>query len=498
MAVDRHRHGGSATARAAGAADPQGWQVSFGEFDLDTTVFELRREGRPVHLEPQAFDVLTYLVRHRDRVVSKEELLDQVWGDRFVTESSLTSRVKHVRRALGDDGRGQRCIRTVHGRGYRFAPEATVTTGGPAAGDPAPDGAADRHRLPAERTPLFGRREAVASVAAAVRAHRLVSLCGIGGSGKSRLATAVGHRCRDGFPDGVRWVGLGSCDSAAAVEAAILDAAGAAPGAARPTPWTLGSRRVLVVLDDAEQVRDELAAVLDGLLDRTGAPRFLVTSRVPLELTDERRIRVGPLPWGGPDTAAEQVLRAAAERFGRAPADGDQHAVRRICDVLGGLPLAIELAAAALRVLTPEELAARLEHGRLDLLRAGRTGRERQGSLLGVLEDAWARLDPVERELLVRLSPVEGEFGVADAERVARQLPAGAVAAAMAHMVDLGVVTADAGRFRLLETVRRFVRPPQPAAALTPPVDGRARPDARTARARPTRPRRAGWTCAAG
>ena len=93
---------------------------------LDAARFELRRDGRTVPMEPQTFDVLTYLVSHRDRVVPKEELMDAVWGGRFVTEAAVTSRIKQARRALGDDGRGQRMIRTVHGRGYRFIAEVSV------------------------------------------------------------------------------------------------------------------------------------------------------------------------------------------------------------------------------------------------------------------------------------------------------------------------------------------------------------------------------------
>ena len=95
--------------------------MAFGDaLELDTALFELRRDGRQVPMEPQAFDVLTYLVAHRDRVVSKEELMDAIWGGRFVTEAALTSRIKQVRRAVGDDGHAQQLIRTVHGRGYRF------------------------------------------------------------------------------------------------------------------------------------------------------------------------------------------------------------------------------------------------------------------------------------------------------------------------------------------------------------------------------------------
>lgn len=93
---------------------------------LDTTLFELRRHGQVVAMEPQTFDVLTYLVSHRDRVVPKQELMDAVWGGRFVTEAAVTSRIKQARKAMGDDGRAQRLIRTVHGRGYRFVAEVGV------------------------------------------------------------------------------------------------------------------------------------------------------------------------------------------------------------------------------------------------------------------------------------------------------------------------------------------------------------------------------------
>ena len=99
-----------------------------GDVELDPALFELRRAGHAVPLEPQAFDVLAYLVAHRDRVVTKEELMDAIWGGRFVTEAAVTSRIKQARRAVGDDGQAQRVIRTVHGRGYRFV--ASVATAG--------------------------------------------------------------------------------------------------------------------------------------------------------------------------------------------------------------------------------------------------------------------------------------------------------------------------------------------------------------------------------
>ena len=97
------------------------------DIELDETLFEVRRDGQPVPLEPQAFDVLLHLVRHHDRVVPKEELMDTIWGGRFVSETTVTSRIKQVRRALGDDGQAQRFIRTHHGRGYRFVADVDDT-----------------------------------------------------------------------------------------------------------------------------------------------------------------------------------------------------------------------------------------------------------------------------------------------------------------------------------------------------------------------------------
>jgi DNA-binding winged helix-turn-helix (wHTH) protein/tetratricopeptide (TPR) repeat protein len=109
--------------------------MAFGDCELSIERLELRRDGERVPLEPQVFDVLAFLVAHRDRVVAKTELLDEVWGDRFVSESALTSRIKSVRRAIGDTGRDQRIIRTVHGRGYRFVADV-LDTGSESAATP--------------------------------------------------------------------------------------------------------------------------------------------------------------------------------------------------------------------------------------------------------------------------------------------------------------------------------------------------------------------------
>jgi DNA-binding winged helix-turn-helix (wHTH) protein len=98
--------------------------IRFGTVDVDVPAREVRRDGELIHLEPQAFDLLVLLIEHRDRVVSKAELLDGVWGHRFVSESNITTRIKEIRRAVGDDGTRQHTIQNVRGRGYRFVADS--------------------------------------------------------------------------------------------------------------------------------------------------------------------------------------------------------------------------------------------------------------------------------------------------------------------------------------------------------------------------------------
>jgi len=100
-------------------APPNGTIYRFGDFELDMRLHELRCQGERRHVEPQVFDVLSYLFACRDRLVTKEELLDKVWGHRYVAPTTLNSRIKHARQAVGDDGEAQRVIRTVHGLGFR-------------------------------------------------------------------------------------------------------------------------------------------------------------------------------------------------------------------------------------------------------------------------------------------------------------------------------------------------------------------------------------------
>ena len=442
-------------------------RVSFTSFELDTTTFELLQDGQAVALEPQVFDVLVHLVTHRDRVVTKEELLDEVWGDRFVSESALTSRIKDVRRALGDDGRRQEVVRTVHGRGYRFVAPVTVVeaaaTGAPAGPQPSSPVASS---LPAERTPLVGRERLLEEIVGLTGEHRLVSLLGVGGTGKTRLAVAAGHRLRAGTDANVWFVDLVPVTDASGLITAVARGIGLGLGEGDPAAQLarfLDDRAGVVIVDNCEHVRIAVAELLDRLLDASPKARFLTTSREPLGLPDERRVVVPPLAVGDRAAPATEFFVASAARFGATVADGDEAVIRRLCRELDGLPLAIELAAAQLRVLSPAGVADRLDQ-RFELLQAeGVPGRERHASLRTVLESTWALLDDDERALVAALGAFPGAFRLVDVEQLVEGAhgPGGrGVAPTLGRLVDRALVVPDdgAGRFRLLETVRLFAR----------------------------------------
>lgn len=157
---------------------------AFGPFELDTRVFELRHRGAVVAVEPQVFNVLAYLAEHRDRLVSKEELLEKLWPDRFVAETTLTSRLKAARKAVGDDGKAQNVIRTVHGRGYRFVADVRLADGDEAA--PV---------APARPVGFVGREQELARLHRALTIatggqRQIVFVAGEAGAGKTTLVEA--------------------------------------------------------------------------------------------------------------------------------------------------------------------------------------------------------------------------------------------------------------------------------------------------------------------
>ena len=191
------------------------------EFDgcvLDRTTQELRRDGELVHVEPQVLAVLELLVANRDRMVTKIELLDEVWGDRFVSESALTSRIKLARKACGDSGREQRIVKTVHGRGYRFVADVVERRPGrdappaPRAGQPSVTSGASARAVVGRESELMVMEELVDATRAGAR--RTAFVTGEPGAGKSTLIAEVVERA-DGSRAGTS-PGAAACEPAAA------------------------------------------------------------------------------------------------------------------------------------------------------------------------------------------------------------------------------------------------------------------------------------------
>jgi len=320
-----------------------------------------------------------------------------------------------------------------------------------------------RHNLPVERTALVGRKAELDEVGELLTEHRLVTLLGMGGTGKTRLALALAAEIADEFADGVWFVDLVPATGGEQVAEMVATAAGlsvSGTNLAEALGELIADRRMLIVLDNCEHLTDEVADVVDVLLGMTNGPRFLATSREPLQLLDERQVHVAPLGVEA-DLAspAVELFAATAERVGVSVDPGEVGEIGGVCAHLDGLPLGIELAAAQLRHYSVTELLDRLDQ-RFELLATGRRGRgQRQASLQAVLDDTWAMLDDIERELLMLLAAFPAGFVAADVEQAALGLALGPVGSSLGGLVDRSLVARDGdGRHRLLETVKLYAR----------------------------------------
>jgi predicted ATPase len=337
--------------------------------------------------------------------------------------------------------------------------------------------------LPVSATPLLGRDREAAAVEDLVAREgvRLVTLTGPGGVGKSRLMVEAAQRLGPGFADGVRFVELAAVSGADLVAPAVAAGLGLSTSADRLTADLesyLQTRRLLLALDNFEQVvgaaplLSELLAVAPGLV-------ILVTSRTVLRLSGEHEFPVPPLPVpparAGPDAADLQgyaSVQLFVERAHAADPDfeltaGNAGAVAEICRRLDGLPLAIELAAARVRLLPPQALAARLGQ-RFSLLTGGaRDLPQRQQTLRNTLEWSFGLLSADEQALLARLGVFAGSFSLPAAEAVGADAPQEGHAPAPGQVMDTLGALMDSSlirpetrrgepRFSLLETVREY------------------------------------------
>ncbi len=338
----------------------------------------------------------------------------------------------------------------------------------PAPVDSAPAVAPEAHpspTLPTSTSPLLGRQRELAEVERSLRSSRVVTVTGPGGIGKTHLALTVANRAQTSYPDGAHLVDLSDRGAHDDVARAVLDALALpeAPGR-EPIETVVGAlrrRRTLLVLDNCEHVADSAATICRALVDQCPDVQVLATSREPLAIGAEQLVPLPPLdPAGAGTELFAQRAVALDPHFDLATWQQD---VTEICRRLDGVPLAIELAAARSRTLTPPQLLDRLRD-RLRLLVGGRRDRvERHRTLRATLDWSYDLLSPTEQATFGRLSTFSAPFNLEAAEGVAADgdLDPVDVDDLVGSLVDRSLLTVTTGprgerRYRMLETIRHY------------------------------------------
>jgi predicted ATPase/DNA-binding SARP family transcriptional activator len=329
----------------------------------------------------------------------------------------------------------------------------------PAMADTRHEHTAPPVHLPAST--LFGRDDELASIGEAIRDHRLVTLVGPGGVGKTRLALHAAADAGDGF-DAVVVVELAAVRSSDSIGDAVASIIGLPPRAGMSAVDqiidTVADRCPLVVLDNCEHLVESVAAFADRLVRGAPGVHVLATSREPLNIDGERVVRVRPLPYDG--AAVELFTDRAAAHASLALDDASRAQVEQICVALDGLPLAIELAAARCASMTLDELVDGLDE-RFTLFSGGRrTAPERHRSLRALVDWSVRSLDPELESLFTRTSVFSGRFTAADAAAVTG-IDQRIVQVALAELIDRSLLVQHpspgrVSRFSYLETIRVY------------------------------------------
>lgn len=331
--------------------------------------------------------------------------------------------------------------------------------------------------LPADVTSMVGRRAEVAEVKRALSSSRLVTLTGVGGVGKTRLALQVSRRLRRAYPDGVWLVALAELGEPQLLALSVTQALGMRGAGPDPTAELvdyLRDKRLLLVLDNCEHLVGACAALVARVLPECPKVQVLATSREPLGIGGECTYTVAPLAVPeadqvltlGDDRGYEAVTlfaqRAAATAPGFAVTADNHRVVASLCRRLDGLPLAIELAAVRMRALPVEQILARLDNRYELLARVRPAPSARHQSLRAAIEWSYELCSEHERLMWARLSVFAGGVDLAAAESVCSGdgIPRDAVLESVAGLVDKSVLLREDvnghARYRLLETIRQY------------------------------------------
>lgn len=333
------------------------------------------------------------------------------------------------------------------------------------------------NNLPQQLTSFIGRESEASEIRERLGEARMITLTGAGGCGKTRLALHVAADALDRFPDGVCWVDLAPLTDGALVAEAVAAALSVRELASQDLVDTLaravGQRSILVILDNCEHLVDACAVLSSSLLRRCSGLAMLATSREPLGVVGETAYRVPSLPVPGVDAVIDRtpsdsvrlfIERARSVRPNLRIEETDAEAIAVICRRLDGIPLAIELAAARTRMLSPAQIADGLGD-RFHLLTGGaRTALPRQRTLEASVDWSYQLLATDERTLLARLSVFAGSFDLDAAEAVCsdERITRYSVLDLLSSLVDRSLVNVEQEepqvRYRLLETIRAYAR----------------------------------------
>jgi predicted ATPase len=448
------------------AAVPPPLRYRFGCFELQPDRRRLLASGAPVDVGSRAFDVLVMLVERDGHLVTKDELLERVWPKVIVEENTLQAQVSALRKILGAEA-----IATISGRGYRFALDIARA---------AVESVVPKHNLSYQLTSFIGREKEIAQVKELLGKTRQLTLVGAGGCGKTRLAMQVAEGLLESHPDGIWLVELAALTEPALVPQTVANVLGLKEQPGRGLTQTINeylvSKRLLLVLDNAEHLLIACAQLTDVVLRQCARVVILVTSRERLGIAGERTYRVPSLSVPDPkrDATPEElstyesarlfIERARLQQPHFAITAENAPTLASVCCRLDGIPLAIELAAPRVRSMSLEEVNRRLDH-RFGLLTGGsRTALPRHRTLRSLIDWSYDLLSDAEKAMLRRVSVFSGGWTLEAAEQVRSGGGVGGEEALdqLTSLADKNLVLADAyegaTRYGLLETVRHYAR----------------------------------------
>jgi predicted ATPase/DNA-binding winged helix-turn-helix (wHTH) protein len=429
----------------------------FGPYRLDTTNRLLMDGGVALPLGPRLIDTLLVLVESAGKIVSKDALIERVWPEGYVDESSLQQNIYLLRRTLS--GWDPNAIETLRRRGYRFNPSPVAVEDAPQT-----ESSGSQHNLPSPISEFTGRNKELGAVRALLAESRLITILGAGGIGKTRTAIEAVRHIRADYAQGVWYIDLTALQGGVRIASYIANALDIDAHSVDPSSdliTALREREVLLVLDNCEHVISDVAELCRTLLLACAHVVVLATSRESIRISGERVYRLPPMT--NPEGMHLFALRAAALGTNFSMGQRNESTVSAIVEHLDGIPMAIELAAARMGMMTPDQLLSELDRRFFLLDSSDRNAHPRHRSLRSLVQWSYDLLNSEERQLFRSLGVFPRDFDVKaaaaildiDVTSALRSLEALVNKSLIQPIMDEGQTLPQ---FRMLETLRLYAQ----------------------------------------